>query len=311
MAADWSARTLTALRAARWAQAVTALPPLPAAAPQAAPRDDDALARQADSLSIEAHALAERLLIGDGCAVLTDWDALKAALSLRDLRWVSIGTRQAQVLARLDAALAAPLAEAMTRPAHAAVRQRVFSAHATLSGLLYIAGFLEDAMPCALFMREVLHAQDEGARCLARRFLCAAYECHAASGGLLLAHPGLHDPARYALAAGTPAAPAPDMAVDAQQLLGAMQELLPQEEAASEALCVLLHGALRAGHDADACVHELRLLCKQGAPEEALRGVLAPTLATEPPALAHALRVLRASTPRWDGTCRAAQDAVQ
>ena len=339
--ADWSARTLSALRARRWEERVARLgqvrngallgltaqelrarieeswQAVPHKAARARQQQEalnvvlKGLPRQADCLAISEHSLLERLLLQCGCAELEDLEELEAALALRHRLWVDVGFLQGCVVARLDSRLAQPLREAIDRPAHNAARMRLFSVHATLSGLLYIAGALDDRAPQRLFMEQVMQAdpQDEDAAHLARQYLWAAYDCVDYPRGVLLVHAALADPSPFAYGWGMPPEAPP---LDAAQLLGGMQGALPIEKGLDAALISQLKHALRPSQDVELCVQELRLLAKQGAPLEALHHVLAPSLCVlETPAMRQAVRMLWQAAPRWEGCCEPVIQAVQ
>lgn len=271
----------------------------------------EAIPKQVDCLAIHEHSLLERLLVQEGCAVLEELEELEAAHALRHRLWVDVGRLDGQVVARLDSRLTQPLREAMERPAHAAVRMRLFSVHATISGLLYIAGALDDRAPQQLFMQQVLQAdpEDEEAQHLARQYLWAAYDCVDYPQGVLLVHPALADP--LAFVEGW-AHPEGAREMDAALLLGGMQGVLPVEEPLDAALAAVLKHALRPSQDLECCVQELRLLTKQGAPLEALHHILAPKLCVlETPAIRHAVRALWQGVPRWEGCYAHSSRAVQ
>jgi len=188
---------------------------------------------------------------------------------------------------------------------------RLFSVHATLSGLLYIAGALDDRAPQRLFMQQVLQAgpEDEEASHLAQQYLWAAYDCVDYPQGVLLVHSALADPSAFAFGLACPPE-APEL--DAAQLLGGMQGVLPVEEPLDAALAAVLKHALRPSQNVAWCVQELRLLAKQGAPLEALHHVLAPKLCVlETPAIRHAVRALWQGVPRWEGCYIQPNRAVQ
>lgn len=271
----------------------------------------EALPRQVDCLAICEHSLLERLLVEGGHAKLEELEELEAALALRHRLWADVGLLDGRVIARLDSRLMQPLREAMERPAHTAARMRLFSVHATISGLLYIAGALDDRAPQRLFMEQVLQAdeQDEEAQHLAQKYLWAAYDCVDYPQGVLLVHPALADPlgfvAGWERPMGTPE-------IDAVRLLGGMQGILPDEEPLDDALAAALRHALRPSQDVDCVVQELRLLAKQGAPLEALHHVLAPKLCVlETPTIRQAVRALWQGVPRWEGCYAQSSEAVQ
>lgn len=337
---DWRAKTLSAMRAQRWAERVAGLTQVRGGAlcgltaqelrcriecgwqavpckPVPAQQEEialcvvlDALPRQVDCLSIAEHSLVERLLLEDGCSELEELEELEAAYALRHRLWADVGRDGERVKAKLDSRLTEPLRAAMARPEHAATRMRLFSVHATISGLLYVAGALDDRAPQQLFMAQVLQAdpQDEEAQHLAQQYLWAAYDCMDYPEGVLLVHAGWANPLDFV--AGWRARPAED-AVDAALLLGGMQGILPVEEPLDATLEAQLQGALRPSHDVAFCVRELRLLAKQGAPLEALHHVLASKLCIlETPAIRRALRTLWEGVPRWEGAYGAEARAV-
>lgn len=328
---DWRAKTLSAMRAQRWAERVAGLTqvrggalcgltaqelrhriecgwqavpckPVPTQQEEVALRVVlDALPRQVDCLSIQEHSLVERLLVEDGCSELEELEELEAAYALRHRLWADVGRDGDSVQARLDSRLMDPLRAAMARPEHAATRMRLFSVHATISGLLYVVGALDDRAPQQLFMEQVLQAdpQDEEAQHLAQQFLWSTYDCVDYPEGVLLVHAGWANPLDFVT--GWHARPAED-AVDAAQLLGGMQGVLPVEEPLDATLEALLQGALRPSQDVGECVREMRLLAKQGAPLEALHHVLASKLSIlETPAIRRAVRTLWEGVPRWQG----------
>jgi hypothetical protein len=331
--ADWVGKTLSAMHARRWAwgveqmeelrdgplrgltgpqlrariergwQAVPAKP-MPAQQEAAALRVVlESLPRQADCLSIREHSLVERLLTEGGQTALEDVEDLEAAQALRHRLWVDVGLCEGRPAARLDSRLREAVAQALDRPDHTALRARLFTVHAAISALLYIAGALDDRGPQRLFMQQVLRApaDDEEAQHLAQQYLWASYDCMDYPHGVLLVHPALADP---------PAAvcplPGEEAGLDARRLLGGMQGILPEEEPLDSRLAAALQGALRMGEDAADCARELRWLAKQGAPLEALHSVLATRLCVlETQEMRRALRMLWQGVPRWDGVCDA------
>ncbi len=339
---DWTGKTLSAMQQIRWQRALDgmeeirdgalmgltyeqlrrriegawqAVPCKPISAHQVAEALRvvlEALPRQVDCLAIREHTLIERLLVEGGQSELDDMDALDAALALRHRLWADVGLDRGRPVVRLDKRLLAPLAEALRRPEHTAVRMRLFAVHATISAMLYIAGALDDRAPQQLFAQQVLRAQpdDEEAQHLALQYLWASYDCIDYPGGVLIAHPALADPLgliaqRYETGRDMPE-------VDAPQLLGGMQGVLPEEEPLDHLLAAALRGALRPSENADECVRELRWLVKQGAPLHALHAVLSPRLIVlETQEMRRALLRLWQDVPRWDGACAARMDAIQ
>ncbi len=342
---DWRARTLSEIRQARWDELIDGLTAVRPGAltgltarelreriegswqavpckPLTAQQEDvalqvilEALPRQADCLSIAEHSLLERMLVEEGTAPVEDLEELEAAHALRHRLWADVGLAQdgdtsARLVVRLDERLTEPLREALSRPAHGAVRMRLFSVHATISGLLYIAGALDDRAPQQLFMQQVLQAdmEDEEAQHLAQKYLWASYDCVDYPHGVLLVHPALADPAAFVT--DWEARPEPQ-GVGPAELLGGMQGLLPQEAPLDEALSAVLRSALRPSQQTDQCVSELRLLAKQGAPLEALHHVLSTRLCVlETADIRRAVRTLWEGVPRWEGVCTQALPAT-
>lgn len=257
------------------------------------------LERQADCLSSGEHTLVERLLILDGGVTVTDYEELCAAQALCRRLWADVGLQDGRPFVRLDATLAQPLTQAMARPEHASVRMRIFSFEATVAAALYIAGALDDRTPQALFARQVLltDEQDEEAMHLARHYLWAGFDCVDYEDGVLLLHPALYDPAPVLRGV------RPELtSFTAEQIVGGMQGIMPQEEPAQRALERAIAGALRAGEDAEECATELRMLAKQGADFDALREVLSGRVTVMPGgAMERALRAMLEATPSW--TC--------
>jgi hypothetical protein len=339
---DWSERTLSAMRAQRWEDGISRLSEARDGAlsgltaqelrhriergwqavpckPVAAQQEEialrvvlEALPRQVDCLAISEHSLLERLLVEGGCAPLEELEELEAARTLRRRLWADVGrTEDGRIVARVDSRLILPLRAAMERPAHTAARMRLFSIHATISGLLYIAGALDDRAPQQLVMQQVLQADphDEEAQHLARQYLWAAYDCVDYPQGVLLVHPALADPAAFISGWTQPPGAQP---VDAAQLLGGMQGVLPVEEPLDAALSAALRHALRPSQDVRCVVQELRLLAKQGAPLEALRHVLAPKLCVlETQSIRQAVCALWQGVPRWEGCYAQSALAIQ
>ncbi len=264
------------------------------------------LERQADCLSAGEHALVERLLILDGCALIVDYEELCAAQALALRLWADVGIQEGKPVVRLDETLMAPLAVALARPEHAGVRMRLFSFEATVSAALYIAGALDDRTPERLFCTQVLLAdeRDEEARSLARQYLWASFDCMDYADGVLLLHPALYDPEPVLCGM------RPELcSFTAAQILGGMQGILPEEEGAQRAMAQALTGALRSGEDAEACAQELRLLIKQGADEQALRAVLAGRVTVMPGStMMRALHTMLRAVPRW--VCEVEQAAM-
>lgn len=258
---------------------------------------------QADCLCAQEHALCERMLITGGCTRINDAQEMDAAraLSLRLLAHVGLDGGQPSVA--LEPEFAPALEAAFSRPEHARIRMRMFSFAATVSAALYLSGVLDDAVPQRLFCAQVLGERepDEEALALARHYLWAGFDCVDYPGGVLLVHPGVTEiagmmPGGEQLAQFT-----------AQELLGGMNGILPQEEQLDEVLCRAIEDALRPGFDVQECVRGLRILCKQGAPMSALYEVLDGLLMVRRTArMDAALRAMHAGVVRWHGAVQPA-----
>lgn len=255
--------------------------------------------RQADCLSAQEHALCERLFAAGGRVQLGSAQELDAARALSLRLLAHVGLADGMPAAALDADFAAALEAAFSRKEHARVRMRLFTYQATVCAALYLAGVLDDRAPQRLFTAQVLGLDepDEEALELARHYLWASFECVDYADGVLLTHPAVADPLELASRGG-----AQLESFTARELLGGMQGILPQEEPLEEALTRALHGALRPGVDVAESVRSLRLLCKQGAPVEALREVTDSLLMVRrTERMDAALLAMHAGAVRWNG----------
>ena len=92
----------------------------------------------------------------------------------------------------------------------------------------------------------------------------------------------------------------PQTSVTPEQLIGAMNSLLPEEMASEEKLRLSLSGALRPEYDLNEVTTDLRLLAKQGAPIQVLNDVMASMICVLPtPHMQNALLEMFTQTPRW------------
>lgn len=92
----------------------------------------------------------------------------------------------------------------------------------------------------------------------------------------------------------------PQTPVTPEQLIGAMNSLLPEEMASEEKLRLSLSGALRPEYDVDEVTADLRLLAKQGAPMQVLSEVMAGMVCVLPTThMQNALLEMVSQTPRW------------
>ena len=330
----WNERTLWQLRAQRFEQEVKCLQPLrarslaqmdrqtltarieacwqdvarkPLRIQQAAAAQEAVLRtieRQADCLSMEEHALCERLFAAGGCAHLTHAQELDAARALSLRLLAHVGTEGGVPVAALDTDFAPALEAAFSRKEHAQMRMRLFTYQATVCAALYLAGVLDDRAPQRLFTAQVLGLSepDEESLALARHYLWASFDCVDYEDGVLLAHPAIIHPRALARRGG-----AQLESFTARELLGGMQGILPQEEPLEDALKRAIDGALRPGVEMDESVQSLRLLCKQNVPVSALQEVLDSLLMVRrTERMDAALAAMHAGVVRWNG----AQESV-
>ena len=137
--------------------------------------------------------------------------------------------------------------------------------------------------------------RDEVRMHLARRYLWASYDCMDYSGGVMLIHPALAEPQsvmRGKRRAGgllmTPTGSA------------RCTDILPEEIPLQQEMERAIAGALRDGQRAEDVATMLRLLCKQGAPLDALEDVLQTALIIYvSDAMRAALSDLYFQTPKW------------
>lgn len=338
----WAEKTAGRMQGARYAACLAEVPPEPPAAGvietlpasdlarlieegwagvPAAPSDlllrraarrrvTETLAQDADCLSQAEHTLVEQMLIVGDAVPLESVPALEAALTLRLRLWCDVGLVDGEPHARLDPKIAGLLPDQMMTRRHVERRTRVFALDGMLRAMLYMTGFLDDRLPRRRFIESVLEEAEtpENAR-LARNFLEASYDCCHLSGCNLLLHDALAAPeALVGLLASQGALQFP--IISPEQMLGSMNELLPEESVPHEKLCRALFGALRPEYDAISVAHELRMLAKQGAPLCALREVMAEKLCVLPtPHMLGALSELHRQSPRWVTPTQAAHAA--
>jgi len=259
-----------------------------------------ALADDADCLSLHEHALAERMLAGDGEATLQTVAQIEAAYSLRMRMWCDVGLAGGAPAVRMDPRLARALPDILMRPEHRERRKRVFVFTGMLNGLLYIAGYLDDRLPRARFIQDVLQeAPGPHTERLARNFIESSFDTYPLGGCNLLVHEALADPeALLTPLAAHGALQLPETSPG--QMFASMHGLLPEEAAPAETLQRALYGALRPEWGLDEAARDLRLLAKQDAPMDTLREIMASMLCVLPtPHMQSALRDMRRSTPRW------------
>ncbi|GHU65890.1 hypothetical protein FACS1894184_02610 [Clostridia bacterium] len=295
----WSADALEPLLALNWYD-------IPAA-PTALQRRN--LARRAVRSSLESdvdclapgeHALLERILALEGTAELTCADDFDAALALRNRLWCDIGGLDGRPAVRLDPMLEEPIRKAMDRFDHLQIRLKTFTFDAMIHAMLYAAGFMDDELPRERFCVDVLGTSPDNPEAdrLARNFVEAAYDCVLYGNCRLLLHEALALPESLVESLAMRGADVPPMTP--AQMLGCMNELLPEERGAVHTLKHTLQYALRPDIPVDEAAEDLKLLTKQGVGFEQLQQVTREMLCVMPtPAIEFALRSLVDHTPTW------------
>ncbi|MDD3921505.1 MAG: hypothetical protein PHO41_10075, partial [Eubacteriales bacterium] len=98
-------------------------------------------------LSRGESALLERMLVNDGKITSDNWDIIDAAEALMSRLWCSFTDEDEQWTLTIPQPLRDPLLKAFNDTRYAKARNRLFRYDATISGLLYIAGFLPSEQP--------------------------------------------------------------------------------------------------------------------------------------------------------------------
>lgn len=258
------------------------------------------LADDLDCLSAQEHTLVERMLIGEGLVYLDTVPEMEAAYTLRMRLWCDIGMHDREPCARLDKELAQALPALLMSPRHAQRRSRLYVYDGMIHGLLYLGGYLDHRLPIQRFIEEVLQdVKSPQTLRLARNYLEASFDLCVIGGCTLLLHPAmaateaLNDVLRRQGALYQPS-------VTTGQLMGSMNELLPEEMPVDQKLQLALAGALRPEYEPQEAAADLRLLIKQGAPFSQLRDVMAGMLCVLPtPHMENTLLEMSCLTPRW------------
>ena len=253
-----------------------------------------------DCLSPAEHELLERLLASECVSGIRNAEEFDAALGLRNRLWCDIGSVDGAPAIRLDPALEEPIRAAFARFDHLLTRTRVFAFDGMIHAMLYAAGFLDDQLPRQRFCVDVLARDpaDRAANRLARNYVEAAYDCVIYAECRLLLHEALALPESFIEQLAMRGANVPPMTP--AQMLGCMNELLPEEKGAMQTLKGALQYALRPGIQLDDAANDLKLLTKQGVGFEALQQVASEMICVVPtPAINYALRGLINHTPRW------------
>jgi len=259
------------------------------------------LSQEISFVSVRENMLLERLLTFEGETELLDWDEAGAAEALAARLWCTLTVESEHIFVHLPKVLHIPMLEAMNRPEHAEVREKVFRFDATMHGLLYIAGFLHAQQPTLHFLHEVCTKMDEESYDYAQRYLRATFEYTTdVQGEMILVHPGLADPdylMRQAWSYGITS-----LELSETLMLGGMNGIFPEEVPISEEMSGVLKGALRPEYTPEEAVEDLRILAKQGVSLPEMESVLSSMLWVLPtPAMYNALSKLTAQTPRWVG----------
>ena len=251
--------------------------------------------------SVEKEELRGRVLIPkkDSTVIVARIDAaeLEAARALSLRLWANIGLISDKPYLELEKAIRQPVARAFAREEHERVRARLSCFHEYLTGTLYRVGAMDDRQPQKMILREVLGGdeRDEVRMHLARRYLWASYDCMDYSGGVMLIHPALAEPQsvmrRKRRAGGLLMTPTGS---------ARCTDILPEEIPLQREMERAIAGALRDGQRAEDVATTLRLLCKQGAPLDALEDVLQTALIIYvSDAMRAALSDLYFQTPKW------------
>ena len=254
--------------------------------------------RQADCLSHEEHELVERALILGGSARIEDAAELEAARALSLRLWASVGVVSGRPYVELETPVLQPVARALAREEHEAVRRKLEAFGAYLSGTLYCLGAMDDRQPQQMILRDVLGGDedDELLMQLARRYLWAEFDCVDYAEGVLLIHPALAEPSHLLPACRRRKSHLLAMPHGAKPVL----DILPEEIPLQQALERVIAGAMREGYRAHEVARNIRFICKQGAPLSAMEEILQESLIVYlSPAMRNALDEMHRHLPKW------------
>ncbi len=263
------------------------------------------LPAQAALLSIEEHALLERVITLGGHAELMDWEEMTAAESLVRRLWCVVSNVEGHIILHLPDQLRLPLMMILSSRQHEELRAKLMRHDSVVRALLYIGGLLHYEEPLERLMADVLRGSYADDRTLAMRYLRIAYDyVYDREGDMLLLHPGLAEPETLLKQ------PVPtegiSVELDEMSLRGAMDGMLPEEQPLFDHLYGLLSGATRPEITEEGAVEDLRMLAKQGVSLREMQEVLATLLTVHPTQeMRDAVTQLHKMTPRW-GTLRAA-----
>ncbi len=263
------------------------------------------LPAEAALLSIEEHELLERLITLNGHAELMHWDETASAESLVRRLWCVITNVEGHFVLHLPEQLRLPLTMILASRQHEEIRAKLLRHDAVIRGLLYIGGLLHYEEPLEHLMDDVVRGTYAANQELAMRYLRIAYDyVYDRDGDMLLLHPGLAEPEQLL----TMRIPTGNTSLDLDEISmrGAMNGLLPEEQALYNHLYGLLDGANRPEITVEGAVEDLRMLAKQGVSLQAMQEVLSTLLFIQPTKeMRDAVTQLHRMTPRW-GTLRAA-----
>lgn len=259
------------------------------------------LPREAALLSVEEHALVERMISLGGEAQLMDWLEMSAAEALVRRLWCTIRVQNGRYLLSLPQTLRTPLMMVLSSHQHEEIREKLLRHDAVIRALLYIGGLLHYEEPLFHLMNDVLDKGAESDLPLCMRYLRAAYDyIYDREGELLLLHPGLAEPEQLLHLA--PPQEGLSVELDEDTIRGAMEGLMPEERALFDRLYGLLQGATRPELSEEEAAEDLRMLAKQGVPLQAMHEVLTSMLTVTPTAeMLSAVGELQRLTPRWGG----------
>ena len=253
---------------------------------------------QADCLSCVEHELVERALILGGSVKIEDVQELEAARALSLRLWANVGLISGKPYLELETPVLEPAARAFAREAHEQTRRRLDGFHAWLTGTLYRVGAMDDRQPQRLLLDGIFpqSSEQEQRVQLARRYLWASCDCVDYDGGVMLVHSALADP-RCLIACGRRKK---IMNLSMQMEYAALMDILPEEIPLQMALERIIDDALRDGYRAQDVARNIRFLCKQGAPLQAMEEVLQNALIVYvSTGMRGALANMYYSMPKW------------
>lgn len=261
------------------------------------------LPQEAALLSVEEHALVERLISLGGEAELMDWLEMSAAESLVRRLWCTICVGNGRYILSLPQELLTPLLMVLSSRQHEELRTRLLRHDAVIRALLYIGGLLHYEEPLFHLLNDVLEKVTDIDQTLAMRYLRAAYDfIYDREGDMILLHPGLAEPEQ--LLKFSPPREGISVELDEDTVRGAMEGLMPEERALFDRLYGLLLGSTRPDLSEEEAVEDLRMLVKQGVPLSVMHEVLGSMLTVHPTdEMLQAVADLHRLTPRWGGLC--------